>query len=122
MPCEGSGPNKATVADGDVLAEVIRCIVATAQPDRIVFFGSATRGEMRRDGDIDFLGVKLAPVHRGRLAEAIYINLVGVGQAVDIVVVTPEDIEQYGDAFCLVIEPALREGRIVYEGEAATAG
>ncbi len=53
-------------------------------------------------------------VHRWRLAQAIYRNLFGVGQAVDVVVVTPEDIERYKDSFALVIEPALREGRVVY--------
>ncbi len=41
-------------------------------------------------------------------------NLFGVGQAVDVVVVTPEDVDQYQDSFALVIEPALREGRVIY--------
>ena len=41
-------------------------------------------------------------------------NLFGVGQDVDVVVVTPEDIERYGDSTALVIEPALREGKVVY--------
>jgi hypothetical protein len=40
-------------------------------------------------------------------------NLFGVGQAVDVVVVTPEDIERYGNSPALVIEPALREGKVV---------
>jgi hypothetical protein len=41
-------------------------------------------------------------------------NLFGVGQAVDVVVVTPDDVERCKDSFALVIEPALREGRVVY--------
>jgi hypothetical protein len=41
-------------------------------------------------------------------------NLFGVGQAVDVVVVTPEDIERYRDSYALVIEAALREGKVVY--------
>ena len=32
-----------------------------------------------------------------------------MGQAVDVVVVTPQDIERYRDSHALVIEPALRE-------------
>jgi hypothetical protein len=28
--------------------------------------------------------------------------------------VTPEDVERYKDSFALVIEPALREGKVVY--------
>jgi hypothetical protein len=41
-------------------------------------------------------------------------NLFGVGQAVDIVVVTPEDVEQYRESIAMVIRPALEEGKVVY--------
>jgi hypothetical protein len=37
-----------------------------------------------------------------------------VGQAVDVIVVTPEDIERYRDSLGLVIRPALEEGRTIY--------
>lgn len=37
-----------------------------------------------------------------------------VGGALDMVVVTPEDIERFGDSPALIIEPALREGKVVY--------
>ena len=96
-----------------ILDEIIRRIVEVAQPEKIILFGSAARGEMGPNSDIDLLVVK-SGVHRRRLAQAIYMNLFGVGQAVDVVVVTPEDIERYKDSFALVIEPALREGEVVY--------
>jgi len=38
-----------------------------------------------------------------------------------VVVVTPEDIERYRDAIGLVIEPAVREGKVVYDKTAATS-
>jgi hypothetical protein len=41
-------------------------------------------------------------------------NLFGIGQAVDIVVVTPEDIARYRNSTALVIHPALEEGKVVY--------
>ena len=63
--------------------------------------------------DVDLLVVK-PDVHRRRMTQAIYMNLFGVGQAVDVVVVTPEDVERYKDSVALVIEPALREGKVVY--------
>lgn len=47
----------------------------------------------------------------------IYGELYGVGVAVDAVVVTPEDVERFGDSHPLVIKPALREGRVVYEAD-----
>ena len=99
----------------DVLAEVVRRIVEVAQPDKIILFGSAIRGEMGPNSDLDLLVVK-SGAHRRHLAQAIYRNLIGVGFPVDIIVVTPEDIDRYGDAIGLVLEPALREGKVVYEG------
>ena len=98
----------------EVLNEIIRRIIEVAQPEKIILFGSAVRGEMGPNSDLDLLVIKAGVAHRGRLAEAIYMNLIGVGQAVDVIVVTPEDVERYRNIFGLVIEPALKEGRIIY--------
>ena len=100
--------------DPRVLDDVVRRIVAVAQPERVILFGSAARGEMGRHSDVDLLVVKRG-AHRRDLAGRIYENLYGVGAAVDVVVVTPEDVERYGNSHALVIKPALDEGRVVYE-------
>jgi len=97
----------------EVLGEIVRRIVEVAQPERIILFGSAARGEMGLHSDLDLLVVK-AGAHRRQLAQTIYMSLYGVGQAVDVVVVTPEDVERYRNAIGLIIEPALREGRTIY--------
>ena len=103
-----------TGSDEEVLREVVRRVVEVARPERIVLFGSAARGTPSgSDSDLDLLVVK-EEAHRGKLADEIYKALTGVGRAVDVVVVTPEDIERYGESPALVIEPALREGRVVY--------
>ena len=97
----------------EVLDEIVRRIVEVAQPEQIILFGSAARDEMGPHSDVDLLVVK-SGIHRRKLTQAIYMRLFGVGRAVDVVVVTPEDIERYKDSFALVIQPALREGRVVY--------
>lgn len=79
-----------------------------------MLFGSAGRGEAGPHSDLDLLVVKGGDYHRGRLTEEIYMGLFGIGQAVDVVVVTPEDVERYGNTSALVIAPALREGKVVY--------
>ena len=63
---------------------------------------------------VDLLVIKSGVTHRGRLTGDIYMNLIGVGQAVDVVVVTPQDIERYKDSHALVIKPALCEGKVIY--------
>ena len=99
--------------DQAVLDEIIRRIVAVAQPEKVILFGSAARGEMNRHSDLDLLVVKDG-VHRGDMTEKIYRNLRGVEAAVDVIVVTPDDVERYRNSHALVIKPALREGKVIY--------
>lgn len=100
--------------DSATLDEIVRRIVEVARPDRIILFGSAARGEMTPDSDVDLLVVKSGVPHRGRLAEDIYMRLSGVGIGVDVVVATPEDVEYLKDRVGSVIRPALRDGREIY--------
>lgn len=100
--------------DDGVVEEVVRRIVAVARPEKVVLFGSVARGtRVRPDRDLDLLVVKEG-AHRRKLTAEIHARLAGVGRAVDVVVVTPEDIERFGGSPALIIEPALREGRVVY--------
>jgi uncharacterized protein len=96
------------------LNDVIARIVDVAHPDRIILFGSAARDTARPDSDLDFLVIKRGVTSRRRLAQAIYRALVGIPVPVDVIVVTPEDIELYKDGVATIIGPALREGREVY--------
>ena len=100
--------------DPTILAEVVRRIAEVAQPDRIVLFGSAVRGQMGPDSDLDLLVVKSGVPHRRRLAQQIYRRLLGLTVPVDVIVVTPEDVERSRDKVGSFIGPALEEGRVVY--------
>ena len=97
-----------------MLDEIIRRIVEVAQPDRIILFGSAARGQMGPDSDLDFLVVKAGVAHRRRLAQQVYLGLFGIPVPVDVIVVSPQDIEAHGDKVGTIIAPALREGKVVY--------
>jgi len=99
--------------DEAVVQEIVRRIVDAVAPEKIILFGSAARGEMGPDSDLDFLVVKPCEDRR-ETARQIYQRLRGVGAPKDIVVVTPEDIERHRDTIGLIIRPALREGKVVY--------
>jgi predicted nucleotidyltransferase len=109
-----SASGSSALPDTNVLAEVVRRIVEVARPDRIILFGSAARGEMTPDSDLDVLVVKSGVDHRRRLAQDIYMNLSGVGVGVDVIVLTPEDIEAQRDSVGSIVGPALDEGRVIY--------
>ena len=100
--------------DQQILDDIIRRIVEVAQPEKIILFGSAARGEMNRHSDVDLLIIKEC-ANPLELMGQIYQNLHRVGAAIDAIVVTPQAVERYKNSHALVIKPALREGRIVYE-------
>ena len=97
-----------------ILDDIIRRIVDVAQPEKIILFGSAARGDMGSNSDVDLLVVKEG-ADALELMGDIYMNLDGVGAAIDAIVVTPDDVERYKDTHALVIKPALQEGKVVYE-------
>jgi UTP:GlnB (protein PII) uridylyltransferase len=45
-------------SDQGLLDEAVRRVVDVAHPDRIILFGSAARGQMGPDSDLDLLVVK----------------------------------------------------------------
>ncbi|MBI3988841.1 MAG: nucleotidyltransferase domain-containing protein [candidate division NC10 bacterium] len=58
--------------DPDVITQLVQSIVEAVHPLRIVLFGSAARGEMGTDSDIDVLVVMPEGVHRRRTAQLLY--------------------------------------------------
>lgn len=115
----GGGQSRAAGQHGKpdeaMLQEIVRRIVAAVAPKEIILFGSAARGEMGPDSDIDLLVVK-ACEHRREVARAVRDCLRGVapGRGKDVVVVTPEDVERDRDTIGYIIRPARRDGRVLY--------
>ena len=101
--------------DDAVVAEIVRRVVEVAEPDRIILFGSAARGEMGPDSDLDFLVIKSGHYDRARLEGDLYVAMDGIGLAADFVLVTPRQVERYKDSRYLVIHPALNEGIEMYD-------
>lgn len=99
--------------DEKVLEEIVRRIVGEVAPEKIILFGSAARGEMGPDSDLDLLVVK-ACEDRREVARTIRRQLIGIGVPKDVVVVTPEDVEEYKDIPGYIIGPALKEGKVLY--------
>jgi predicted nucleotidyltransferase len=104
--------------DPTILADIVKRIVAAANPEKIILFGSAARGTMKPDSDYDLLVIKGGKFRYWPLMSKIESHLRGKGAPVDIVIVSAEDAERYRDTHCLVICPALKEGRVVYDSQA----
>jgi uncharacterized protein len=74
-----------------VLADVVGRVVKASQPEKIILFGSAARGEMGPDSDLDLLVIKGGKYDYWRVLMTIYRQLRGSRAAVDVVLVSPED-------------------------------
>jgi predicted nucleotidyltransferase len=100
--------------DPRVVDRMIQTVVASVQPLRIILFGSAARGEIGLDSDLDVLVVMPKGTHRRKTAQQLYRQIRGLGVPFDIVVATSEDLEVHRSNPGLIYETILREGTEVY--------
>jgi len=97
------------------LQEVVRRIVKTFDPERIVLFGSYASGEPTPDSDIDLLIVMENGERPAQRSARIARVLLDVPFPIDILVRTPEDLQHrlsIGDYF---IQEILEQGQVLYE-------
>lgn len=99
------------------LEQIVRRIVEVAHPQKIVLFGSRARGEHRSDSDLDLLVIQESSEPRWERTVSLYRALAGLSLGVDkdIVVYTPEEVEEWRDASLHFVTTALREGKVLYE-------
>lgn len=95
--------------------ELIRRIRSVTEPDKIILFGSQARGEGKPPSDIDLLIIARSDLPRYKRPVPFYRALSGLGVAKDIVVYTPEEVEDWKTASCSLVATALREGKVLYE-------
>jgi predicted nucleotidyltransferase len=106
---------KGSYPDRELLNDILVRVMSVVQPRRVILFGSAVRGKMTADSDLDLLVIVPGPAQRRLLAQAIYRKLHGILTPVDILVVTEQDVQLHGDAIGSVLRPALREGEVIYD-------
>jgi predicted nucleotidyltransferase len=97
-----------------IIDEMVLRIVERFDPERIILFGSAARGDAGPDSDVDLLVVM--PVEGSRREKAVEIGAAvnDIPVPKDIVVTTPEDFEWRKEIVGTIERPAVREGRLVY--------
>ncbi len=96
------------------LDELIQRIVEEVHPLRIILFGSAVKGDVGQNSDIDLLVVMPEGVHRRRIAQFLYQKIIGLGVPFDILVATPADLQKHKDKIGLIYRTILQEGKEVY--------
>jgi predicted nucleotidyltransferase len=99
----------------DFVQDIVQRIVETAQPDKVILFGSRARGNARPDSDFDLLVIKDSEEPGYRRDAALYLALAGLNAPVDVMVYTPEEVREWSAVPQAFITTAVREGKVLYE-------
>ena len=102
--------------DDPTLAEIVRQLIDTYQPERIYLFGSKARGDAGPDSDYDLLIVVPddAPPER-RDSKLAYRVLWETGAAADVIVWERSRFDRRSRVVCSLPATVLREGRVLYD-------
>jgi predicted nucleotidyltransferase len=99
----------------NLIDDIVRRIVETAQPEKIILFGSRARGDARPNSDFDLLVIKESNEPGYRRDAPLYVALARMNVEVDVLVYTPEEVAEWAQVPQAFVTTATREGKIVYE-------
>ncbi len=99
----------------DLIGEIVRRIVDTAQPEKIILFGSRARGDARPNSDFDVLVIKQSTEPSYRRDAPLYVALAGLPVEVEVLVYTPEEVAEWAQVPQAFVTTATREGKTIYE-------
>ena len=105
--------------DPRVLDDLVKRIRDAVHPLRIILFGSAARGEMGPDSDLDVLVVMPDGTHRLHTSMNLHRQARGLGVPKDILVATESDVRAAADNPYVVLHDALRDGVELYRAAAS---
>jgi predicted nucleotidyltransferase len=104
---------------GSIIRDIAETIVQASDPDRIIVFGSAARGDPGPDSDVDILVVEKESSFQGgdRWNESCRIRkaLRRFPVSIDVLLFTPEEVEKWKHSTNHVIARSVREGRVLYD-------
>lgn len=97
------------------LTEMVDRIVQSFRPEKVILFGSLSRGDAGQDSDIDLLVVTQVRGSRRKMAIEMRMALTDITVPKDIVILTREEMEAFRNVVGHVAYAALREGKVLYD-------
>ena len=104
-----------TSLNDDLVRDIVRRIVQTVQPEKVILFGSRGRGDAKPDSDFDLLVIKESDEPRFRRSVPLYVALADLPVEVEVMVYTPQEVEEWSQVPQAFVTTAVREGTTIYE-------
>src|SRR5919197_4334128 len=99
----------------DVISAMVERIVERLDPLQVILFGSRARGAARPGSDVDLLVVIPDDRDRRRAWDDARDALRDFRVPSDVIVATTGEIARFGNLVGMVIRPALRHGKVLYD-------
>ena len=97
------------------ILEIVEKIRGGYNPDKIILFGSHTKGTSTSDSDIDLLVIKDSNHRRDERDGEIRRLLWGIKFPLDIFVYTPAEVEKFGNLKGSFVNEIFKSGEVMYE-------
>ena len=103
--------------DAALTDEIVSRIRAVGNPLKIVLYGSRARGDFRPDSDIDVLVIEDSslPAYERTIPYYSALSQLPVEVDCEVMVYTPDEVEEWSEASAAFVTTALREGEILFE-------
>jgi predicted nucleotidyltransferase len=99
----------------DIIRDIVRRIVDAAQPEKVILFGSQARGDAQPNSDFDVLVIKPSDEPRYRRSIPLYVALADLPVEVEVIVYTPEEVDEWSQVPQAFVTTVVREGTTIYE-------
>jgi uncharacterized protein len=99
----------------DKISEIVRKIATGYKPDKIILIGSYAVGNPNENSDLDLIIIKDSKLPRPQRTFQVRKLIYGSMVPIDLIVYTPEEIEESIDNQYSFISNALKSGKTLYE-------
>ncbi|HBE77748.1 MAG TPA: hypothetical protein DDW65_08165 [Firmicutes bacterium] len=94
--------------------QVVETIVQNVHPEKVILFGSYANGNPGEDSDLDLLVIKDMPQKRVQRGREIRKFLRGMAIPIDLLVYTPQEIEEWHDTKSAFVTKIVDQGQVLY--------
>lgn len=108
---------KVEKVDKALIDDIKNRIVEAVDPEKIILFGSFAYGKPSKDSDLDILVIMKSDLPRYKRSVPIYKALAGMLIPKDIIVYTPQEVEEWDNVPQAFVTTAVTRGEKIYEKE-----